>query len=863
MTVPRWLIPVLAIVAALAVAVAATLIGTQLAAKPQPQTLTVPVLQPVETGDDGLPVEDRDGDPETLDISASSGDVEIIAPGTGVPGRYSAQVDARIDALVAAGGLDEASTSEAIASADDGAGPAAGDPCSPADGTIPEGCPMGMRGAIFGLVSPPALQVFARVAPPSATAEGRAGTVFCETVADEPGSVVFGVATTTPSSVSIRYWPTDDPGAEETVTIAGLADEEAAWNDHFERNGTYSRSSAFQHCTTLTGLRPNTPYESSTTAVDSFLRISSPLAYSFDSRGEPTRPPLMLRAIDNNVLMVSLPTRVPTDNFRLPEMRLWIAEEGGSGGCSDWSGARDVARSVPPAVSSAQQVTEVSPDYLRERNYDPTYSLTVTQFYVVPEGSDLVFCARWFNIASPSWSRTVPIEEVQATVTSPDAILPVITVTGVDLYRDVPAGSIRLSAFSTLGVECGSRLTFPATDYTAGQPSIVANDLLCRPGRVDAGPTEPARLEGTDIAIQSIVGSGSSTIESTALLPLSDYACLGTCVLPPTSVYRVLLPTIEYFDRCPDYFTYDCNAPTRADALGTVSLTVSWEQGNRNGSSTWRLGGSYFTRPGAPVTDYPQLDISQGFPGGLTPDGFEAFTTVPIRSDRHVSYRTTVSGDCFLEGFSQPAEGESSQFGELHVADVRIEHLCPGATYTVSVELTDDAGRRAIYDINQPWGPFRWQSSITMPQNSSEYDASIEITATRDDLRPWGIAGAEFIVGGPGAPVDYARFPEDLCFYGLEPPVHGEVEYSVTQERMIHLSVSSRIEVVGSIGREANCRGGTPTDRVLNLEADISWEDFLRGVSFTQYFDRPSWVPASGAWDPEFQATVTIRGTAP
>ncbi|TAL42519.1 MAG: hypothetical protein EPN91_08045 [Salinibacterium sp.] len=848
MTTPRWFVPLISTVAALAVAVAATLIGMQFAPAPSAQTQSVLVLEPVSLGADGKPI--TDGDPATLDTSFSNGTTEIVTPGAGNAGDIGAAAQARIAALDASDG-DPASARQAVADSPEGSTPA--DPCAPEDGSSPEDCPEGLHSAIFADTAPEPLRVFPRADPPSGI-QGSGGVVACPTRALPAGSLTFGVATTTPSTVTLRYWPANDPAAERTVTIPGDPAAEAAWNAEVARSGVYpEHSDMFQHCTTLAGLRANTVYESSSAAVDTLLRVSSEVPLEFDSRGAPTRPPMQIIPLTSSVVYVAVPTTRMGD---LPWLRGWVVPEGHRADCSSFDSSTAVRR------VQDEHVVEVSASSIAAANYQPAYDRRVVDVFSVPEGSTIVFCARWYDSTGPSWSRDLPRDQVSASVVSPDLYSPVVTVTGLSLVRAADARSISLSASTQFGVECGQGAYLPEADAAPSTP-LTVNTLLCAPGRSDSVLYAPLG-SGGNIVVTSRIGQGDSVVTNSTVLPLGRYGCLGSCPAPPTLTFQVLLPNVTVGrGMCGSSFGESCTPPTSEVALGTATLTVTWEQGSTNGQREWQVGVPAYQVPVAIAPDYPQLDTNQAITPSLSSDGFVGAVDIPIRTDRHASFRASIEGDCFIGNAPAPATGATVNLASGgQGANVHISGLCPGATYFVSVELTDSARHRAIYSYREP-SPRQWRSaSFRVPQNEINYTVTVQLSSISTDRQPWGTFGADVTMGGAGANEVHARFPADTCFTRDELSTTGQASGTVPQERVVHLSVYARVVTEGlyqGVNRDATCSWGDQVDDVLNLESDISYADLLRGVTFAQNL-RPSWA-GDASFTPSFRATITVHGS--
>ncbi|MCU1440979.1 MAG: hypothetical protein JWP85_1976 [Rhodoglobus sp.] len=859
MTVPRWLIPVLSVITAVALAVAAAFIASSLTTDPaesdvpaaQAQTEMVPVLEPVPVGGDGLPLPDSDGDPETIDSSPSNGATEIVSPGTGDESDLGARTEARIDALDASEGLDDLGARDVLDSAGEGSPSAPSDPCAPEDGASVEGCPDGLHGALFALTEPEALRVFPRADPPVALA-GSGGLVACPAAEGADGQLSFGVASTTPSVVTLRFWPADDPSAEQSVTIMGDPAEEAAWDAEIARYGGYPPGyGLFQHCGVLTGLRPNTSYESSALAIDIFDRIAS-ASLEFDSRGAAVRPPMTIVPLGPSLVYVSVPT---TGTGPVPWLRGWVVPHGEPADCSAFDSHAEVRRVLD------ENLVDVDAAWSAARNYEPSYNRRVTNVFSVPEGSTVVFCARWYDATAPSWSRDLPRDQVSAVVHSPDAWSPAVTVTGLSLAKPVDARAVRLSASTQLGVECGPRALLPETAAGPGAP-LTLDALICAPGRSDSATAAPLG-SGGNIVVTSRVGA----VTRSTLLPLSRYGCLGDCPAPPMLTFQVLLPTVTIgTGLCGSSFGESCTPPTSEVALGTATVTVTWEQGSDSGQREWEVGESSYVVPDAPVSDHPQLDTFQYVSAALSADGFEGSASIPIRTDRHATYRVLIEGDCFTGAVPEPVDGETFALASgAQGADVSVAGLCPGEQYRVAVELTDDAGNRATYGYSEPHPRAWYGAQVDVPRNELEFSGTVEIRNISEGPRPWWTTGAIVAVGGTGAWDHYPEFPDDTCFARTELSTLGTFEGVVAQDRTVHISFRAFAITEGmysGVDRDATCAWRDQTWNELRLEADVGYADFLRGVSFTGDLV-PTWVAPGAPYDAEFEAVLTIRGSAP
>jgi len=841
MTIPRWLLPVLAIVTAIAVGIAASLIALQLRPDELPATQTVPVLEPVSIGD---AVSITDDDPETLEVSGASGEIEIVTPGTLEEGELSADTEARIDALDASDGLDEATAREVVASTAETADPPVGDPCSPPDASTPEGCPDGLRSAIFALTEPGRLFLFVRADPP-AVSTARGGLVICPAAPD--GSLSFGVVTSFPAQVTVRYWPVGDPAAEQSVSIDNLPEEVAAWDAVVAEDGGFREGyGSFQHCTNLPDLAPSTAYESSIIAVDIFDRVEG-RTYMFDSRGTPERPPMVVHPLGPSLLYVSVPS---TTTGPLPEVRAWVVDPGDPADCSTWDEERAIDRVVP------QSELEVSSGYLADRNYAAAYTRRVSSVFSAPEGSVIVVCARWYNSEAPSWRTDLPTEQLSVVVTSPDTLVPIVRLTGLALAARVEDRSFEIFASSTFGFPCEQRLLVP--DFNEPPAMLPVDNLLCSPG------SESARWESGsigNIVVTSVIRGRAGLVTTSRVLPLGRYNCTGVCALPRTRTYELLLPTVTVgAGMCgSSVFGGSCTPPTREVALGTATVTVTWEQGATTGASEWEIGESSLVIPEDDVPDYPQLNTRNAVKGALELRGFGNSLEVPIEVDRQSSYRVTVEGDCFVDGPPEPAIGEVRPFRD-NTAWPAIQGLCAGEDYQVTVELTDVAGNRSTYGPSRP-PPFLWSGGyFRTPLAEISIEGTIEIqNLGRSGLLPsaWGSYGGPVRLGSDSLRTSLP----DACFTPAELSTSGTFVGNTALTPVVHVRVEAVSYVQGMYGgrnRDATCGWLNQTLYFGIVEVDVPYTDLLRGVTVTQVMVRPEFPE-----ERHFEITVTLQATRP
>ena len=294
MTVPKWLIPVLASVAAIAIALAGVLIGMRFAtheinATPA-GTMTAPVLAPIATGDEEL----------TDDASPAVGEQVVNVVGTS---DENPVLRAVIDEVVAA--ADPAATLEVLGSEDPGAG-ASGDPCAPVDGDPPSDCPEGLHSTVLPLIGVRPVFVEAQAFPPTEAeyrASGAAYTLapWCPAQAHSDSQAPLGIMSTVPAAFTITYWPSDEPSRVLTATASSESGRDA-----FEAGiaaGSDQYDMLQRTCILLPDLDPDTAYTASVQAIDIYDNVASPREVWFNSSGAPSRPGAEILTIGDNILI--------------------------------------------------------------------------------------------------------------------------------------------------------------------------------------------------------------------------------------------------------------------------------------------------------------------------------------------------------------------------------------------------------------------------------------------------------------------------------------------------------------------------------------------------------------------------------
>jgi len=677
MTIPKWLLPVICVVAAVAVGVAATLIGMRFAAPTATaplKTETVPILAPT-----GPAATDTGTDPYA--VSGAVGSAEIVSPGQHGATLVDADSQRTIDGYNATGVLDPGvgyvAPAPAAAGSTSDTGPAplpADDPC--ASSSPPSGCPDGIHSVVIADThDAPALDARIFVNP----ATSSVGTsVYCPSGDLARGEAWVDVTSNTPGVAHISWASTGDGAATAPVDVATDAGLKASFDSYHTRTGGYAENRwIFQHCEKLTGLDPTKHYLVTATFTDELSRSEGPLIAILDARGRPTIPPVLAVPLGTGLLYVSVPSPSQTTGVR-PVIHAWSIGRGDSADCSGFGQHTDI-----PAIQ-APVVIDVPAAELDRQNYDPTYRSRDVRIYSVPEGTTVVVCARWFRAAAPSWSSSTPTLQKSIVVTSPDAITPVVTLHSLELGKQVDAGAVNVSVSTPTGLFC-SQWTGPTE--AAGPGSVAVGTPICDVAASGDG------FEGR-LSVTTNVRVGRDHVVKTSLLQLQRTSCTGVCALPATMRYRIDLPTVTVATGiCGNGFPWEdpCTPPSQQVSLGSAVLDVSWVQGPTPGNRGWLIGTPDNTLPApgaAPVG--PQLDTNSYPVVGLAANRLSGGVNDELRVNEPATYAATITGDCFPVGFIPTLSGHTSANadGTNHFT-LHWDGLCPGAGYSVAVTLTD------------------------------------------------------------------------------------------------------------------------------------------------------------------------------
>lgn len=801
MTVPKWLVPALAIVAALAVGVAATLLGRALttpdAVAVPSGTVVVPVLAPVP--EQSHPSDEPAGETAEAPVSETVAEREITLPASD-PEAIDPALTALIDTLADA--ADPVFTlMERDADADgDTAG---GDPCAPREGEPGEDCPDGLMSTVLATTSVIDFRAGGQAFPPTREqflehGNPTGGSIYCDGLTPASDEVPFGIVSTVPGTFTVRYWPSAQPDEELVVAgiessasdIAGFQQALADGVDPFSVIGMP------RHCLTLPGIEPDTVYTAVVSGVDVMDRVSEPHTLRFNSAGAPVRPGAQITTMGENLVFVA----APHTRDQSAEARVLLVDDAAEPSCAIPDSG---SRSLWPLTDVE---AETDADTLIERNIRPDYTRKRVQTFVLPEGSTALVCVRWYPAGSaPSWQREQPIFESSAMLQNPDRVLPSASVDAIRGYPD-ELESIRIGFASAEGTQCG----IPVSWRPGGELRLPVE--LCGPGSLRSGGVQSTgeRLwdvgfSGDLVATFTPRVAGADGSPTRVLLPARDGGCRGTCEVPARDRYVVPLD----------------------GGAGTVELSVGWEQGASNGRESWNVTPTVDVAPEYVRPELPQFDLDARWtvadPGGRS----STSATFPLKVDRDVDYtmRLTTgaagvaaprcgSDDAVLEVSGSARAGTAASAA----LPVNISGLCAGEVYRAELELTAADGAHVVWGFadRDAW----WAGGLVQVPG---VDVTLSYSLHAQGYTHSYLSEARIVVGHAG--VDLTR-TLDPCDADGVIQASGTFEGTIAAENDVVLTL--RLQNSGNWSPES-CSGNLDGEPASTVLVRVSLDELLAG----------------------------------
>jgi hypothetical protein len=678
---PKWLIPAISIVVALAVGIAAVIFSGRFAPADRVETNieagteTTTLYGPSGYGDDDvvdLPADALPASPEvgTIEVSNPLPDDPDVTPLEDAVDRIAEGGAAGDDiptiiedeSGAGAGAVEEPSTP-------------AEDPCIAAD-DCPEGT---VSGRIFALTAPPEYLLRARAFPDEA---------MCPVA--PTGSVSLMVFMTRPSDITVTVERVDGGGRVGQYEGSTPFDVALIWNHLLPDAESVLDLPLLYLCFTMTDIEPGVLYRAIANG-ESQDGASTSTSTEFNGAGPTHHPTLSLEPVGDGAVVAYTEHR-PDEQVAI---RAWVmpADFTGTPDCFgthagetelDWTYRR-----------SSDLTAEVIGNLLIPAENTKRHAVS----FLVPEGSQIVFCATWHpGTEAPSWERVQSSYFDGAILRTTDYVLPRVTLVRVDLNPLLSIGITEVGVFGRTqeGMNCGG-LRFDPENEVASLPAVIcdlegigADFDLPSWGYRDNGFT------GNIVISAELRNADGDGVTRRGTLNIGDMVCMGVCDSNPTTRYTVPLGSFGTI------------------LAGHATVLVSWEQGNTNG----------LVRP--VVSDLPvRGEVIDGVLPWATPmmdtderisyDRIDAATlsgvaALRLVTDRPVDYTVTLSGlrgeECSVGGAVLEATGRSE--GET---DVEISGLCLGHFYWATVRLVDEFGGSTTFSYNRG-GVTQWYASL-------------------------------------------------------------------------------------------------------------------------------------------------------
>ncbi|MEO5534659.1 MAG: hypothetical protein ABIR17_05950 [Pseudolysinimonas sp.] len=652
MTVPKWLIPVISVVAALAVGIAAALVGGLFAA-PQSTTITAatiqaPVLAPV-AGDQTLK-ELLDANPDDFPVSGTVGVGTAVDPDSVPSGVLPDDVSTLLD------DLDNAPDPADVAPpGTDPTSPApTGDPCAD-DPSGPE-CPTGIPGTILAIGGElPALRVVAT------------GANSADCPAPEAGMIRF-IATTNAPVTFDQYFISFTGGTSINthVPLETTDAQRTAWNDANTANPDQTATIAY--CIERSGYTTDSNVQVNLSATDDLGRTASATITVRASNGLDV-PPTRIYPIGSSTVFASAPHTADE------VVRMFVYDQAVVPSC-DYA---DGAGTYPTLRSPTTEV--VSDSYLSDHSYEPDYTRRTSATFAVPVATNLLVCIGWFpaHDSRPSFSRDTPLRVSEYPMTSPDVSAPRVVVTEAETWGGVATGSVTLDATTENGQFCGE-WTGPSSTSTG----VVLCDYAALLGRTDAGGS---------MLVTTRVPTAAGLAVNHQLLDVSLLSCDGGCA-GRTRTFDVPLSS---FVRPTSICSQNCDVPV-GQSVGVARFVVTWPATTTGAG--WVLGD---WREGDPTVDTdPRPSMNTDATVVVTPSatGTRSYdATLGVTTDRPTTVTARLVGGDGVAGVCPLAGGtattQDATLTTLH--SLRFTGLCAGTGYAISVTLTDASGATTSY----------------------------------------------------------------------------------------------------------------------------------------------------------------------
>ena len=697
MTIPKWLLPAISLFAAVAVGVAAAVVGFQFASHTTTTqaapTITVPLLSPSSVGIPPKPRQDG-----SYAVSPSSSKVTVIKPGSVGAGGIDPALQRDIDALNPRPGATPTSpaTTGAAGRPDPTPAPApAGDACSATP--IPTTCPGGVPAVVVGdRTSLAPLAAFATAYPPTVAASRADAQCPSQTAGDSDLPVAFSVNHV--ADVTINYSASGSPTRILSLTLHPTAEQEdeftTALAAYTGRAGTFTH--LINLCTVLPNLAQGVPYPYHAIARDSNGQTAVTDGL-FQLRDLAQRPPTKVTPVGAHTVNIT----AARAGGQAMQFTVYGLPDGVDATC-----AAAYAHGGAPLHELPGGTHWRDPAwFLTQNHWDTDYVFFESHTFAVPSGARIVACVRWYN-AGEQYTNGTPLFYSQEALNTPSVAYPTLKVVQTTITASVPRNGAHLSVEFASGMSCGNG-EVPATGaviYTSGHHfTFEENAVICTitdslaASQGDA-PTVTLHEDVQAGHGEEGHGDGVHSTRDVAIPNFQGWYCL---IAPPCPA-----PEAQYFPIPLGYGAGD---------IGTALVEVSWSP------TAAQLAGDSAEWTQNPVID---ADYVSTTPAEISLAQAETvhLTNSPSGSGMQMSYHLItaepVTWEAELEqgACAIPAARSltASQARAASDSTVVIDGLCPGSQYLLRLTLHGADGRTTVWQhlLN---GRFWGQGIVTVP----------------------------------------------------------------------------------------------------------------------------------------------------
>jgi len=198
----------------------------------------------------------------------------------------------------------------------------------------------------------------------------------------------------------------------------------------------------------------------------------------------------------------------------------------------------------------------------------------------------------------------------------------------------------------------------------------------------------------------------------------------------------------------------------------------------------------------------------------------------------------------------------------VYAATVSLGGLCPGHSYTVTVELVDDAHHRTVANSTRDAGTEWWPGAlVAVPIRSYAVAASLQVSKDPTLYQPWYLAGGRVAYDSEFYSGTQFDFGANRCLARDVATITGTQDGTAVQARTVHVHLFARAQAEGlyfGVNHDADCSWPGPNLFIADESFDVSWTDLARGVTVTGDLPQADVTPIPGSV-PQIHYRITLR----